>query len=157
MTACVTSRKEYVYIQPTSFDVDLPKELYLEKRLSGCDSAIAYMDHFVTPGVLSTAVLPELDVKPFVAFENLHGIISHNQSQSPYFRFYIAPECFVNLEAQKIYDIFVLPKYHQRLKEVEREAGKHGYNIGINTIGSFGFQILEGKVVSAVYFPTLKD
>lgn len=157
MLGCVTSKKD-VKTQPRITvipqDDDLPKELYLENRLHGCDSALLYMEHFVTPGILSVSVFPELKAVPLIAFEN-SNLCSCPYSSSSYFRFYIAPECFLNLDAQKVYDTFVLPEFHQRLKDVEMEAGKQGFSIGISSIGSFGFRILEGKVIVASSLKTL--
>ena len=161
MLGCVTSKKDVktqprITVIPQDDDLQLPDELYLENRLHGCDSALLYMEHFVTPGILSISVFPELEARPLIAFENPNLSIRPN-SDSKYYRFYIAPECFINLDAQRVYDIFVLPEFHQRLKDVEQEAGKYGFAIGISSIGSFGFRILEGKVIVADERPIIDN
>ncbi len=161
MLGCVTSKKDVktqprITVIPQDDDLQLPDELYLENRLHGCDSALLYMEHFVTPGILSVSVLPELKAEPLIAFEN-SNLCTRPYSSSSYFRFYIAPECFLNLDAQKVYDTFVLPEFHQRLKDIEREAGKQGFAIGISSIGSFGFRILEGKVIVADERPIIDN
>jgi len=160
MASCLSTKPQNTkQVNVTSLDKILPKELYLEHRIPGCDSALAYMEHYVSPGPLTTSVLPELVVEPFISFENNYLQLENSNFPYPnsYFRFYISPKCFLNLDAQRVYDVFVQPEFHQKLKEIEQAAGDGYFTLGTYSIGHFGFQIQNGKVVRAGYPVTLKN
>jgi len=136
----------------------LPKELYLENRMS-CDSAIAYMDHVISPGELpypDAKTYFQITVTPYIPFENWKnlGLPRFTNCRSHYgvsaHRFYLAPKCFINHSAQKVYDVFVKPEYHNRLIEIEQEAGKNGYVLFMRDFG-FSFSIRDRKVIGVNY------
>jgi len=130
----------------------LPEELYLENRM-GCERAIAFMDSIVIPGKLSSdsLILNKVTAHPFIPYENNKkfllppGVMDCYPRRVSCFRFYFAPKCFVNLDAQKIYNIFVKPEYHKMLNKFDKDSGANGYFISFAAFG-FGFQIKGGKV-----------
>jgi len=136
---------------------ELPKEFYLENRM-GCDNAIVYMDHFVIPGGIPDRDFEfynDVIVMPSIPYENEHILVSPRMKNCyplrvTALRFYLAPECFVNMDAQKVYDIFVKPKYHKQLKEIDYRVADNGYNLYLHDFG-VGFKIRHNKVISVGY------
>ena len=141
-------------IYPQAHRPQLPKELYLENRMS-CDSAIAFMEHVISPGELLTPdskmysnIIASFHI-PY-EYEKLPNKKSAKRCYNrrvPYCQFYLAPKCFVNMDAQKVYDIFIKPEYHDRLKQIEQEAGEYGY--GLNMQDVIYFFIRDSKVQSS--------
>ncbi|HHH52975.1 MAG TPA: hypothetical protein ENK91_04900, partial [Bacteroidetes bacterium] len=140
--------------QNTQAQMDLPKviapEFYLDNRISNCDSAIVYMKAVISPGDLTIKELPEIWVVARVKGESdefFRRIESNKSYPSDNYPFYVTLPCLKGQNAQVVYDIFIKQKYHELLRQTEKNADEDdGYYLNVRGLGGFGFRIIKGHV-----------